>query len=55
MQIENALSKIERGEFGTCEDCEEAIAEKRLEINPYFSTCISCAELKEIDGKQRAR
>jgi DnaK suppressor protein len=54
-QIENALKKIEGNTFGVCEECGEMIAEKRLEINPYFSTCISCAELKEIEDKQKRR
>jgi DnaK suppressor protein len=54
-QIEKALKKIESNSFGICEECEETIAEKRLEINPYFSTCISCAELREIENKQMRR
>ena len=55
VQIEQALKKIESHTFGICEECEELIAEKRLEINPYFSTCISCAEKKEIENKQKRR
>lgn len=55
LQIENALKKIEGNTYGLCEECGDAIAEKRLEINPYFSTCISCAEQKEIENKQRRR
>jgi DnaK suppressor protein len=55
LQIENALNKIANGSFGGCEECGEAIAEKRLEINPYFATCISCAELKELDSRQKRR
>lgn len=55
LQIENALKKIENGSFGLCEECEEQIAEKRLEINPYFSNCIACAEQKEFENKQKRR
>lgn len=55
LQIENALKKIEGKTYGLCEECGDVIAEKRLEINPYFSTCISCAEQKEIENKQRRR
>jgi len=54
-KIDNALHKIENKSFGICEECEESIAEKRLEINPYFSTCISCAERIEFEDKQRKR
>lgn len=55
VQIEQALTKIKNNSFGLCEDCEEAISDKRLEINPYFATCISCAEQREFDLKQRKR
>ena len=55
LQIENALNKIANGSFGSCEECGEMIAEKRLEINPYFATCISCAELKELDNRHKRR
>lgn len=50
-KIEKALLKIKDGKFGICDDCEEMIADKRLEANPEFSVCISCAEQKEIDAK----
>lgn len=54
-QIENALAKIEDKSYGLCQDCEEPIPEKRLIINPHFQTCISCAEDREIEEKQRKR
>lgn len=54
-QIENALSKIEDKSYGICQDCEESIPEKRLLINPHFQTCVSCAEDREIEEKQRKR
>lgn len=54
-QIEVAFKKIQDNTFGTCDDCEEMISEKRLEVNPYCSTCINCAELREIEDKQRKR
>lgn len=46
-KINSALDKIEKNEYGYCETCEEEIFEKRLEFNPYFQNCISCAEKKE--------
>ena len=52
-QIENALKKITDGTYGTCEECEEDISEKRLEINPHFTMCISCAEQKEFEEKKK--
>lgn len=50
-KIDKALSKIREGTFGQCEECEEPISDKRLEANPEFSHCISCAEQNELDAK----
>lgn len=55
LMIELALKKMENGSFGLCEDCSEPISEKRLDINPYFISCISCAEQREIESKQRKK
>lgn len=52
-QIDNALRKIGEGSYGICEDCEENISEKRLEINPHFTMCISCAEQKEFEDRKK--
>jgi len=54
-QIETALKSIEDGTYGLCIDCDEEIAEKRLISNPYFQTCVSCAEDRENEEKQRKR
>lgn len=54
-QIEDALQRIEKQTYGLCQDCEEPIAEKRLLHNPHFLICISCAEDREAEEKQRKR
>lgn len=54
-QIEAALKRIEEKKYGLCQDCDEVIHEKRLLNNPHFQTCISCAEEREIEEKQRKR
>jgi DnaK suppressor protein len=54
-QIDAALKRIEDGTYGLCQDCEESIPEKRLLSNPYFQTCVSCAEEREAEEKQRKR
>ena len=51
-KIDNALDKINKNTYGYCEECEEEIIEKRLEFNPYFITCVSCAEKKERNFKK---
>ncbi len=51
-KINDALKRIEEGSFGLCEECEEPIAEKRLQAIPCCTTCISCAEQQERLAKQ---
>jgi DnaK suppressor protein len=46
-EIAAALRRIERGEFGCCEDCGEPIHSKRLEIDPTSRLCIRCASAAE--------
>jgi DnaK suppressor protein len=54
-QIDDSLIKIDKGTYGLCQDCEESIPEKRLLLNPYFQTCVSCAEDREMQEKQIKR
>ena len=41
--IRAALARIEEGEYGHCTECGEAIALRRLALDPAVPTCISCA------------
>ena len=50
-KIEKALIKIEDGTFGQCEECEEEIAQKRLEARPETSLCIRCKEDQEREQR----
>lgn len=43
VRIEQALKRIEEGEFGWCMDCGEAIAPGRLKIAPSAGLCVRCA------------
>lgn len=45
--IEDALLRLNKGEFGFCIDCEEPISDKRLENFPYAARCIVCQEAVE--------
>lgn len=40
--IEIALEKIEKGEYGICEVCGKKIEAERLDINPSAATCTVC-------------
>jgi RNA polymerase-binding transcription factor DksA len=39
MEVDLALNKMETGEFGTCEVCNQKIEEDRLKANPAARTC----------------
>ncbi len=47
IQIENALKKIERDDFGICEMCGKEISSKRLNALPWTPYCIKCQEKQE--------
>jgi DnaK suppressor protein len=47
-QIESALSKIEKGEYGYCEDCDETIPVGRLKAMPFATLCVKCKSEREI-------
>jgi RNA polymerase-binding protein DksA len=46
-EINAAISRIEVGTFGRCEDCGELIARPRLQALPYTRHCIECARKLE--------
>jgi RNA polymerase-binding transcription factor DksA len=43
VDIDAALSKLEKGVYGQCELCGEEIAPARLEAMPAARLCISCS------------
>jgi DnaK suppressor protein len=43
-QIQEALDRLERGEYGTCLSCEEAVPAKRLRALPWAKYCVKCQE-----------
>ncbi|MCM0611685.1 TraR/DksA family transcriptional regulator [Marinobacter sediminum] len=43
-QIEHALERIESGVGDDCESCGEAIDPRRLQVLPYTTLCINCAD-----------
>jgi DnaK suppressor protein len=54
-EIESALSRIENGTFGTCEETEEPIETERLLAIPWTRLSIEGAELRESMKKRYAR
>ncbi|HEX4825522.1 MAG TPA: TraR/DksA family transcriptional regulator [Candidatus Polarisedimenticolaceae bacterium] len=47
LMVEEALNRIDRGEFGYCQQCGEEINKKRLEVQPWARHCVRCQELEE--------
>lgn len=45
--IERALRATEKGNYGICEVCGEAISPGRLEVLPHSTTCVRCQEKLE--------
>jgi DnaK suppressor protein len=46
-QVNQALARLDAGEYGECTSCGEPIAEPRLKALPYATLCIQCAEEAE--------
>lgn len=42
--INRALKRIDSGEYFHCINCGEDIPNERLELLPFSSNCVSCAE-----------
>ncbi len=40
--IDDALERIEKGEYGKCENCNKDIPYEKLVITPEKKTCIDC-------------
>lgn len=43
-EIESALARMKKGEYGTCDSCGDPIARARLDALPWARLCIHCAE-----------
>jgi DnaK suppressor protein len=53
-KINDALVRLEQGNYGNCFDCGEEIAEKRLRALPFAVRCKDCEETRE-NAEQRER
>ena len=53
-KINDALGRLEQGNYGNCFDCGEEIAEKRLRALPFAVRCKDCEEARE-NAAQRER
>jgi DnaK suppressor protein len=53
-KINDALMRLEQGDYGNCFECGEEIAEKRLRALPFAVRCKECEEAREV-AEQRER
>ena len=45
-QCQDALGRLERGEYGICRSCGQEIDIERLKALPYATKCIPCKEAR---------
>lgn len=48
-EIENALVRIEGGQYGKCVECGGVIPKARLNALPFAPQCVKCASAKEVN------
>jgi DnaK suppressor protein len=53
-KINDALVRLEQGDYGNCFECGEEIAEKRLRALPFAVRCKDCEEARE-NAERRER
>jgi len=51
-KIEEALSRLDNGEYGICEECGEKIGKERLKARPVTTLCIECKSSQEIEERK---
>jgi DnaK suppressor protein len=53
-KIQEALRRLDDGEYGVCEECGENIGVERLKARPVTTLCIDCKSNQEL-AERRAR
>lgn len=53
-KIRSALTRMDEGTFGVCDECGDEIGVARLKARPVTKLCINCKSRQEEDEKQRA-
>jgi DnaK suppressor protein len=54
-EINEAIGRIDRNDFGACVSCHKPIPKKRLMAIPYAQTCIECKRTEEKASKSLPR
>jgi len=52
LDIDAALERLERGEYGVCAECGEEIDPQRMKVRPFSRFCIECkTDLEKFGAK----
>ncbi len=54
-KIQDALRRLDAGEFGVCEECGEEIGIERLKARPVTTLCIECKSSQEVRERNAKR
>ncbi|HHL39560.1 MAG TPA: TraR/DksA family transcriptional regulator [Deltaproteobacteria bacterium] len=46
-QLDAAITRLDEGAYGICEECGEEIPEERLKAVPYATLCVKCLDKRE--------
>lgn len=52
-QIDEAIERLEQGQYGVCQDCGKAIGDERLAAVPYAALCVHCQRAQEATSALR--
>jgi len=47
--VEEALDRLDTGDYGICLSCDEPIADKRLRAIPWARYCVTCQDLAGLE------
>ena len=50
-RLEEALERLDEGDYGICESCQQSVDLERLEALPGTSLCIKCARRAEQNDR----
>lgn len=54
-QIDDALNRVDAGEYGICEECGSEIGDGRLAALPFTRLCVNCQSDRERESKLNRR
>ncbi len=49
-EIDDAIGRIDAGQFNVCEECRGEIGERRLAVQPWARLCVKCKRKLEEES-----